>query len=63
MRVDLQRRGKPVDEPMPVRTRDGHEQLPPTRELADEIDTRLRYLRDEILPYYADDLVAGQAST
>lgn len=56
------RGGEPVDELMPVRTRDGHELLRPSRELADEIDTRLRYLRDEILPYYADDLEAGQSS-
>jgi hypothetical protein len=53
------RAGQPVDDLIPVGTVDGAAQLEPTVERADEIESRLRFLTEEILVHHADDLDAS----
>ena len=54
--VEAVRAGKPVDELIPVQTQSGGTELEPTEELADELGSRLDFLRREILEDYADEL-------
>jgi hypothetical protein len=50
------RQGGPVDDLIPVEATGGGERLEPTRDRADELERRLRFLHAEILAHHAADL-------
>jgi hypothetical protein len=52
--------GEPIDDLIPVETVDGTAPLEPTSEVAEELRTRLRFLRERVLSDYASEQEAGQ---
>lgn len=54
--VEAVSKGEPVDDVIPVLNAGGAESLDPTREHAEMLASRLRFLRERVLAEYADDL-------
>ena len=54
--VDAVRERRPVDDLIPVTTAGGAEPVSPTRENAEMLEWRLRFLEEKVLADYAEDL-------